>query len=200
MVTPYLRVTEIGTTSAEGHAHFHFWAVLPYVPHVVFRRLWGEALRDVPYVPIRRVVDLEAEARERWESDPSRLKRELANIDAVARPRRDSRERRAWVPWPVVHVRPADNVETELVKYLVKDLVPEDEGAQYVDPMQFAEWYAALEGRRLVTASCGFWRDEPEAHCRVCGSVGCLRLVIPKQAPQTGAGSERGPPPLATAP
>lgn len=182
---PYVRVTEIGTQNEGGHVHFHFWAVLPFIHYARIRRWWGESLRGVSYVPVKPVAEALAEAETEWQR---------RGILDAARARCDSREPRAYLPWPVLDVRSAKDVEGELVKYLVKDLVAEgpDGSVGYVEPMQFADWYCALEGRRLLTASLHFW-CEAEAACKECGTYGMLRVVVPQKA-RKGGMTARGPP------
>lgn len=180
-VIPYVRVTEIGTGNEGGHVHFHFWAILPFLHHAQLRRWWGEALRDVTYVPVRSVDELLNDATEEWDR---------RGIVRAALPRHDARTMRAYVPWPVLDVRSAHDVAGELVKYLVKDLV---DGETLVGPWEFADWYCALEGRRLLTASLRFW-IAVEVACQKCGTIGQLRVIVPKQECSTDATPIRGPP------
>lgn len=177
----FVRVTEVGTQNEGGHVHFHVWSILPFLPHEMLRRWWGEALRDVPWVPVRYVDQLLVDA------DTPRARR---NIMRAAAPRHDARRCRGVIPWPVVDVRQAHDVAGELVKYLVKDLV---DGGELVDPVEFGAWYCALEGRRLITASTRFWR-EVEAACQRCGTVGELRVEVPARVFSGGEVQARGPP------
>lgn len=174
---PYVRVSEI-SASDNGHAHFHIWGMMPYVHHSILRRFWGEALRDVPYVAVK-LVD---EAKREETNTRSRQE-----IDKAAKPRVDSRKRRAFLPWPNIDVREAKDVQNELFDYLLKDW--ETEGG-LVSPFVCADWYAALEKRRLITASIHFWLATCEASCVKCGTVGFLRIEVPQAQPPRA----RGPP------
>jgi hypothetical protein len=80
-----------------------------------------------------------------------------------------------------VDVRPGrkgDGMAQELIKYLCKDIGSD---GRYVDPVIFAEVYAALDGRRAVQGSRGFLgRGDGPTPCAECGAADALRVrVVP---------------------
>lgn len=71
-----------------------------------------------------------------------------------------------------------DALAQELIKYLCKDIGSD---GRYVDPIIFAEVYAALDGRRAIQGSKGFLGggDGPTP-CTECGATHALRVrVVP---------------------
>ena len=153
----YLRVMELTPgTSDDGHAHLHLWAVLPFVDKRVIAGLWWRAL---PFEYQQRVA---------WVP----LKREgLAKRDELALRRRDAISADDCLAYPSVDVQSVhdDAVAMEIIKYLVKNRKEGD----YIPADVEADLYMALEGRRAVAASRGFWTDrKAPAVCEHCGSVG----------------------------
>jgi hypothetical protein len=85
----------------------------------------------------------------------------------------------------------SDQIANELVKYIYKDIGTD---GRYIDPATFAEVYAALDGRRVLQGSRGFFAAADElAACRHCGTRGALRArPVPASLPGSGdAGAAR---------
>jgi hypothetical protein len=111
---PYVRVQEI-TPSDGGHAHYHLWAFLPYVPQPVFAVLWAGALSQPYRAKLRRVA---VEKLLSAQTDP----RSRTLIERTLVTRRGACGRSLdEVPMPIVDLRAGRNAEHELIKYLVKD-------------------------------------------------------------------------------
>jgi hypothetical protein len=166
---PYVRVQEI-TASDGGHAHYHLWCFLPFIAQPIHSFLWSQALSE-PYrrrAPIVRVESLLA--RHTDERSRGLMKRVFVS-------RRGSCGRMlSEIRMAVVDVQAGRKAETELIKYLVKDASRDESGKlEYVEPTQFAKLYAALEGRRTIQTSAGFWAAQGEAaepvSCSECGTV-----------------------------
>lgn len=185
---PYVRVLEV-TRSDDGHAHIHAWLLAPFVPHYVLRVLWGKALagtRNVgtgaagfPVQPLGSVIaQCEADAKTEWRR--SRVEPQLRAIAKWARGKP-----MAYVPWPIIDVRKADDCAAELVKYLTKDLGPSGE---LMDPLEYANIVEACEGRRMMCASRHLWLERPKRSCPCC-AVNWQRLTIHQRR-----AASRGPP------
>jgi len=165
---PYVRVQEI-TASDGGHAHYHFWCFLPYIPQAVHAFLWGRALSTayrarLPAVDVRQLIDRQSDLRSR----------ELVRAVLVSRRGADGRSLQQ-ISLPIVHVRHGRDAEHELIKYLVKDATRDACGRlSYVPAEVYAALYAALEGRRTIQTSASFWVREAsprEERCAECGRV-----------------------------
>lgn len=205
---PWTRVLEI-TDSNGGHAHLHCLWFGPFVHHEVFAWLWARALpqsyRD--HVPVVPVADLVAAHSEEWKRKQLR---------AVFRTRRGRFGRALTeVPQPFVDVRaiysrarsqpnghadpiasPGDAV-VECAKYLIKQgSVDPKTGKLVLDAVVGAALYEALEGRRVVQSSLGFW-DHAKVWtpppCPHCGSTIRKAEVVRASDPMTCSRLVRGP-------
>jgi hypothetical protein len=74
------------------------------------------------------------------------------------------------------------NAALEVIKYLTKDVMPD---RTLVPEGTVAEVYKALDGKRRIQASAGFFKNiDTGAQC-ACGAVGCfVRLSEPPADPR----------------
>jgi hypothetical protein len=174
----FVRVTEVTAgRSNEGHAHYHVYLYCPYVPHELARHLWGKALKQLGYtVPTRAVEAVIAEARTPFAAQQLR-RAFVTRKGPKGRPL-------AETEWPVLDLKQAyGNVETELVKYLVKDVVVEDGSAGLIAPALYARIYEGLEGLRTIATSRKFFQEQPkDCFCEHCGSSRLRRVVAAPEA------------------
>lgn len=175
--SPWLRVLEATPgTDARGHAHLHFWAFTPFLPHELVRLWWARALpADArARLPQRKLSDVLEQAD----------RRDRTALEAAARGAE-------LVPWPVLDIQACHgDPGRELVKYLVKD---QHEGKR-VDGDTFAALYDALEGRRTVVASLHFWSELPPLPCVRCGAIGATRIESARDKLLAHELEARGPP------
>ncbi|MDB4985917.1 MAG: hypothetical protein JWN04_1095 [Myxococcaceae bacterium] len=179
----FARVTEVtGGQNNDGHAHYHVWLYCPYLPHEIARHLWGKALRRFGYaVPMRAVDAVIAEARNPFAA--GQLRRALVTrAGPKGRPL-------AETEWPVLDLKQAyGDVEAELVKYLVKDVVVECGTAGMIAPELYAFIYEGLEGLRTIATSRKFFQENvKDCFCDECGSTRLKRAVT---TPEAAAGAE----------
>jgi Zn finger protein HypA/HybF involved in hydrogenase expression len=190
----FVRVTEVTAgQSNDGHAHYHVWLYCPYIPHEVARHLWGKALRKFGYiVPMRPVEDVIAEARTPFAA--AQLRRTLVTRGGPkGRPLTETE-------WPVLDLKQAyGDVEAELVKYLVKDVVVEGGTTGMIDPELYARIYEGLEGLRTIATSRKFFQEDvKDCFCEQCGSTRLKRAVAKPavasvaETTQPGADSDVG--------
>lgn len=168
---PWLEVLEVTAgQDADGHPHFHIWMLAPYIPHELIRLYWAMALGPAyeAEMPVRSREQVLAEAKR-----PAQLAPWLVTRRGPLGRQLDG------IPWPVVDIRQAKNVEQELVKYLVKDFAIVDGEKQFIAPELYARIYEALAGLRTITASRGFWAPPKEpAHCPTCGSCDFFQYIL----------------------
>jgi len=193
---PTVRALEITPGAAGGHAHVHMWLIAPFVHHAILRRLWADSLTPEVYalLPRRSVAELlgmEPGAALELEH-AGQLDRDRVAILEAARLRHDGARLLESLPWPVLDVRRVTgDPSNELVKYMLKDMCQ----GELISPFTFADLYGALEGRRTVIASKGFWREAPPCECPSCHALGTLRLVAqPSALERAAAGRGVGPP------
>lgn len=165
---PYVRVQEI-TPSDGGHAHYHLWCFLPFIPQPVHSFLWSRSLSHsyrtcLPRIDVATLLSRVEDVRS------------IRLMRLVFVSRRGSNGRAlADVPLANVSVEAGRRAEDELIKYLVKDATRAETGTlEYIEPDLFARLYAALEGRRTIQASARFWvKAEPSdaVSCSECGTV-----------------------------
>lgn len=154
----YVRVMECTPgTRDDGHAHLHLWMLAPFIDKRLIAVLWWCAL---PWAYRQRATWVPMEAP----GTPN-----IAAYDRAAIMHRvgsDTHMPLLSVDVQAVH---GDDVANELIKYLVKN---RKEG-EWIDPQIEAELYEAMDGRRSVSTSRGFWGDLQESpHCEHCGCVG----------------------------
>jgi hypothetical protein len=183
----FVRVTEVtGGQNNDGHAHYHAWLYCPYLPHEVARHLWGKALSRFGYaVPMRAVDAVIAEARNPFAA--AQLRRAL-----VTRGGPKGRSL-AETEWPVLDLKQAyGDVEAELVKYLVKDVVVEGGTAGLISPELYARIYEGLEGLRTIATSRKFFQENvKDCFCDQCGSTRLKRAVTTPEAAAAAESASR---------
>lgn len=149
------------------HVYFHS----PYIPHELARHLWGKASEKLGYeTPMRPIADVLAEASSEFAA--RQLRRVLAT-------RRGAHRLPEQIAWPVVDIEEAyGNIESELVKYLVKDSEYEEGAMKLISPELYARIYEGLEGVRTIASSRGFFPNERgTCSCDQCGSTRITRSV-----------------------
>jgi hypothetical protein len=150
------------------------------VHHELLRVLWGKAVRKFGYVPpTRSIVTV-------LESAQPRQRRELEQLLVHRRGARNVDE----VDWPIVDIRPAVNVECELIKYLVKDAEREGDVLALIDPTLFAGIYRGLEKVRAIVTSRNFWpKGDAGRHCECGCTLTRTQIVRPETEPHGGSES-----------
>lgn len=153
----YVRVLELTPgTADDGHAHLHIWIVAPYIDKRVIAGLWWRAL---PYEYQARIGTVPLE------------RKGLAPGDELALRRRNALSPDDRLRYPNVDILGVtdDRVALEIIKYLVKN---RKEG-EWIEPDVEGDLLMAMEGRRAVSASRGFWTDaRGPASCPECGVIG----------------------------
>lgn len=172
----YVRVLEITPGNAGGgHAHLHLWAMLPFVDKRVLAVLWWRAL-PYDYREACRWVPLDTTNLDR--RDMRAIHYRIRNRAPVCSRADAKTDISLEIPYPSVDIQAVgDDVASELIKYLVKNR----KAGEFIPSEIEAELYQAMDGRRSVATSRGFWTDvQPVAHCQECGTVGdCdIRLTL----------------------
>lgn len=83
----------------------------------------------------------------------------------------------------------ADGAARELLKYMTKDMLPD---RTQVAPDVFARVYEALDGKRLVQSSSGFFSGIDRRTRCACGAVGCFRRSNTPPEPSGEGGTASG--------
>lgn len=189
---PFVAVLE--TTpgrDGRGHPHIHVWMLSPYLPHELIRLYWSRALGEpylsaIPTRPLAEVmtdhkrhvferVERRCQSREGWEDRAwAQWEREGTELFSWLVTRRGPHGALLEeVPWSVVDIRQVRDVESELIKYLLKEAFTDPETGElvFMDPELAAQIYLTYAGKRSIWTARGFWQDEAEpSHCRTCGS------------------------------
>lgn len=184
---PFVRVLEATPgTHEDGHAHYHVWAVLPFIPQAHVAHLWGRALESCGYPVPSRLVHVACEGR------PVRERVQLREWFMTrrgehGRPLTTHRN-------PVCDVRAAKgDIANELVKYMFKDAtIDPDTGELVRVPVEVAAAaYIAVEGRRSVQVARGMRPVEPPKVAPCCG---CVEPSYKCRIARGCAGADRAPP------
>lgn len=183
-----------------GHVHIHAWSLGPFVRAQVMRFVWGRALKRAEF------------PMQCWPEYAIADKGEVLGELSTAVKGKPDREATAYLkhvapqqfPYPRVDVQQVrsdgkleggEPLARELIKYLTKDLDGKETDAIPVlmSPTIFASVFRGLLGRRMLTASRGFWCRRIVC-CEACDAIGTVRLICTAahRAPERA----RGPPPL----
>ncbi len=198
----WLRVVEV-SPSGGGHAHLHAVMILPFVHQPLLAHLWAKSMpqsyRD--RVPVESVAELlvseRAGLRDDWQRE------QLRGYLVTRRGPHGRPLREVWKPSIDIRVcsgkgsEVAESIAKEAAKYLVKDAEYDQDGNLVWNAIASARAYEAVEGRRAIATSRGFWKDDAPPPCRDCGASSACRhveVVRLDRAPSYGcAAIPRGP-------
>lgn len=169
-----VRVLEITPgTHDQGHAHMHVWWTGPFIRAEYLRAMWGHALRGSG-------LDLDGVSDAAWKCKAELL----AEIDGGRFRAEIEWTRQALKTYPQRMLYPRIDVAivqerkgrrggdaslaSELVKYITKDIGGD---GRMADVDVYAAIYRSLSGRRVLTATHGFWVRRPTKPCDCCGET-----------------------------
>ena len=158
-LTQWIAVNE-WTPGADGlgHPHVHLWHFGAYLDHAWLVQQWAECLKLADKAIARHVAELESR-------------------DETFRPIVDVRAVRAGFVDEVTGAGQKTGkrvkIDREIYKYLTKDWADTDANRR-VDPVVYAEVYAAFLGKRMRQSSSGFrdWALPKHRECPCCAFQG----------------------------